>query len=87
MDWLIAETSVLRCRQGAHKMTLKELTQIVLEIRDNHLEHIKQDMDKMDSKIDKVENKVDKMDGRLWWILAILVGATLIPVITNLVSH
>lgn len=58
-------------------MTLKELTQIVLEIRDNHLEHMKEDIDKLDK-------KVDKMDARLWWILAILVGATLIPVITNL---
>lgn len=61
------------------RMTLKELTQIVLEIRDNHLEHMKQDMDKLDK-------KVDKMDARLWWILAILVGATLIPVITNLIA-
>lgn len=59
------------------RMTLKELTQIVLEIRDNHLEHMKEDIDKLDK-------KVDKMDARLWWILAILVGATLIPVITNL---
>lgn len=58
-------------------MTLKELTQLVLEIRDNHLDHMKQDIDKLDK-------KVDKMDARLWWILAILVGATLIPVITNL---
>lgn len=61
-------------------MTLKELTEIVLEIRDNHLEHMKEDMDKLDK-------KVDKMDARLWWILAILVGATFIPVITNLVSQ
>lgn len=58
-------------------MTLKELTQIVLEIRDNHLEHMKEDIDKLDK-------KVDKMDARLWWILGILVAATLIPVITNL---
>lgn len=62
-------------------MTLKELTKIVIEIRDNHLEHMKQDIDNMDKKIDKVENKVDKMDGRLWWVLAILVGATIIPVL------
>lgn len=65
-------------------MTLKELTKIVLEIRDNHLEHLKQDMDKMDTKIDKVEGKVDKMDSRLWWVLAILVGATVIPTIAKL---
>lgn len=78
---MIAGTSVSKSKQGQHKemarMTLKELTQIVLEIRDNHLEHMKEDIDKLDK-------KVDKMDARLWWILAILVGATLIPVITNL---
>lgn len=67
-------------------MTLKELTQLVLEIRDNHLEHMKQDMDKMDGKIDKVENKVDKMDARLWWVLAILVGATLVPLLTKIIG-
>lgn len=58
-------------------MTLKDLTKIVLEIKDNHLEHMKQDIDKLD-------RKVDKMDARLWWILAILVGATLVPLITQL---
>lgn len=60
-------------------MTLKELTQTVLEIRDNHLEHMKQDIDRM-------EKKVDKMDARLWWVLAILVGATVLPVITTLTN-
>lgn len=67
-------------------MTLKELTEIVINIRDNHLEHIKQDMDKMDAKIDKMDNKVEKMDGRLWWIIAILVTATLVPLITGLIG-
>ena len=67
-------------------MTLKELTEIVINIRDNHLEHMKQDMDKMDAKIDKMDNKVEKMDSRLWWILAILVAATLVPVITSMIG-
>ena len=68
-------------------MTLKELTQIVLEIRDNHLDHMKQDIDKMDAKIDKMDNKVEKMDSRLWWILAILVGATLVPMIASMIGQ
>jgi len=29
--------------------------------------------------IDKLDRKVSSMDNRLWWILAILVGATIIP--------
>lgn len=64
-------------------MTLKDLTKIVLEIRDNHLEHMKEDIDKMDKKIDKVEQKVDKIDERIWLVLIILVGATFIPMITK----
>lgn len=67
-------------------MTLKELTQIVLEIRDNHLEHMKQDIDKMDSKIDKVETKMDKIDSRIWAVLLILIGATVIPMIVGFLN-
>jgi hypothetical protein len=61
-------------------MTLKELTKIVLEIRDNHLEHMKDD-------IDRIEKKVDKMDERIWLVLIILIGATFIPVIANFFSQ
>jgi hypothetical protein len=68
-------------------MTLKELTKAVLEIRDNHLEHMKQDIDRINEKIDKVEGKIGEMDNRLWWVLTILVGATFIPVIANFFSQ
>lgn len=51
-------------------MNLKELTDIVINIRDNHLEHMKQDIDKMD-------RKIDKMDDRLWWIFTLIVGSIL----------
>lgn len=61
-------------------MTLKELTKVVLEIRDNHLEHMKDD-------IDRIEKKVDKMDERIWLVLIILIGATFIPVIANFFSQ
>lgn len=60
-------------------MTLKELTQIVLEIRDNHLDHMKKD-------IDRVEKKVDKMDGRVWAILIILVTAVVIPAVVDVIK-
>lgn len=53
-------------------MTLKELTKMVENIRDNHLVHLKED-------VDRVEKKVEKMDNRVWAILIILVSAVVIP--------
>lgn len=58
-------------------MTLKELTQVVLNIRDNHLHHMQQDIDKLDKKL-------DKMDSRIWWVLGLLITSTVIAVITKL---
>jgi hypothetical protein len=60
-------------------MSLKELAKEIELIKNNHLAHMAEDIDKLD-------RKVDKMDGRLWWILAILVGATLLPIITDLIK-
>lgn len=60
-------------------MTLKELTEIVLEIRDNHLEHMKQDIDKMDSKIDKI-------DERLWAIVLLIIASIAAPVILKILG-
>lgn len=57
-------------------MTLKELAKEIEIIKSNHLAHMAQDIDKLD-------RKVSSMDNRLWWILAILVGATIVPVIGN----
>lgn len=61
------------------KMTVQELTNIVLEIRDNHLQHMKEDMDKMDKRI-------EKMDARVWAILILLVSAVVIPVVVKFVQ-
>lgn len=55
-------------------MTLKELAREIDIIKDNHLAHMQED-------IDRIEKKVDKMDMRLWAILLILVGATILPMI------
>jgi hypothetical protein len=60
-------------------MSLKELAKEIDIIKTNHLAHMAEDIDKLD-------RKVDKMDARLWWILAILVGATLLPIITDLIK-
>ena len=60
-------------------MTLKELAKEIEIIKNNHLAHMAQDIDKLD-------RKVTSMDNRLWWILAILVGATIVPVIGQFIQ-
>jgi uncharacterized protein Yka (UPF0111/DUF47 family) len=55
-------------------MTIKELAQEIKTIKENHLAHMAED-------IDRVEGKVDKIDNRIWAILIILCGATFVPMI------
>jgi hypothetical protein len=59
-------------------MTLKELAAEIKTIKDNHLAHMAQD-------IDRIEKKVEKMDTRVWAILLLLVGAVVLPEVVNLV--
>jgi len=54
--------------------TLKELAKEIEVIKNNHLAHMAED-------IDRVENKVDKIDNRVWAILIILCGATFLPIL------
>ena len=54
--------------------TLKELAREIEIIKNNHLAHMAED-------IDRVEGKVDKIDNRIWAILIILCGATFVPMI------
>ena len=61
-------------------MTIKELAQEIKTIKENHLAHMAED-------IDRVESKVDKIDNRVWAILIILCGATFIPVLLELVKN
>lgn len=64
---------IMNLYHGAIKMpkpTLEELDATVRNIRDNHLAHMKED-------IDRIETKVDKMDNRLWWVLGLLVAGVL----------
>lgn len=60
-------------------MTLKELTEVVVNIRDNHLAHMQEDMDKIDK-------KVDKIDERLWAIIMLLIGSISVPIILKLLG-
>jgi len=59
-------------------MTLKELAAEIRTIKDNHLAHMAQD-------IDRIEKKVEKMDTRVWAILLLLVGAVVLPEVVSLV--
>jgi hypothetical protein len=61
-------------------MTIKELAQEIKIIKENHLAHMAED-------IDRVESKVDKIDNRIWAILIILCGATFIPVLLEFVKN
>ena len=56
--------------------TLKELAKEIDLIRTNHLAHMAED-------IDRVESKVDKIDNRVWAILIILCGATFLPILVE----
>ena len=47
-------------------------------IKNNHLHHMKED-------IDRVERKVDKIDNRIWWVLGILVASTVGTMIANMI--
>ena len=60
-------------------MTLKELAREIEIIKNNHLRHIEED-------IDRIEKKVNGLDARLWWVLAILVGATVVPLMAKLLD-
>ena len=60
-------------------MTLKELAHEIDIIKNNHLAHMAED-------IDRVESKVDKIDNRIWAILIILCGATFVPLLLEFVK-
>jgi hypothetical protein len=60
-------------------MSLKELAKEIEIIKNNHLAHMAED-------IDRVEAKVDKIDNRIWAILIILCGATFIPILVEFVN-
>lgn len=54
-----------------NSLMLKVLERDINTIKDNHLAHMAED-------IDRLESKVDKMDARLWWVLGLLVASTIV---------
>jgi len=65
--------------QWPNMSTLKELAREIDIIKNNHLAHMAED-------IDRVESKVDKIDNRIWAILIILCGATFVPMILDFIK-
>jgi hypothetical protein len=61
-------------------MTIKELAREIEIIKENHLKHLQED-------VQKINKKVESLDNRLWWILGILVSATVIPAVVNFVME
>ena len=61
------------------KMTIKELAREIEIIKNNHLAHMAED-------IDRVETKVHRIDNRIWAILIILCGATFLPMVIEFVK-
>ena len=72
-------------REAKEKQTMKYdsdteialLKKDVAEIKDNHLAHMKDD-------IDRIDRKVDKIDNRIWWVLGILVSTQVASMIANM---
>jgi hypothetical protein len=61
-------------------MTIKELAKEIEIIKNNHLAHMAED-------IDRVETKVEKMDNRVWAILILLVVAVVLPAVVGFVQN
>jgi hypothetical protein len=61
-------------------MTLNELAKEIDTIKNNHLAHMAED-------IDRIEKKVEKMDSRVWAILLLLVGAVVLPALVEFVKR
>lgn len=66
-----------KVNENAERIAKLEAT--VENIRDNHLAHMAED-------IDRIERKVDKVETKLWYILILLVGSTVIGMLGDKIS-
>lgn len=57
-------------------MTIKELSRELDIIKNNHLAHMAEDIDRLDKRL-------EKMDNRIWAILILLVGAVVLTFVKN----
>ena len=68
------------------RVTTQQLANEIDTIKNNHLQHMAQDIDELkeDLKDTRKEfnNKLDRLDNRIWWIL----GLTVTTLVTILVS-
>ena len=76
---------MIKTQAKTERLTMKETdTEIALlkrdiqTIRNNHLKHMKQD-------IDRIERKVDKIDNRIWWVLGVLISTQVASMIANMI--
>jgi len=68
------------------RVTTQQLANEIDQIKNNHLQHMAQDIDELkeDLKDTRKEfnSKLDRLDNRIWWIL----GLTVTTLVTILVS-
>jgi len=78
MEKIVENTSkVVTMRKTENDVEIALIQQELEVIKDNHLKHLKED-------VEKIEKKVDKLDARLWWILGLLVAGTIGPMLAQL---
>lgn len=70
---------------------IQDLWHEIEVIKNNHLEHIKQDLDSVKANVERIEKtvdkqdyKLDKMDSRLWWIFTLVVGGVITAVAASI---
>ena len=64
-------------KQKDNDIEIALIQQELSVIKDNHLKHLKED-------VEKIDKKVDKLDQRIWWILGLLVAGTIGPMLAKL---
>ena len=64
-------------KQKDNDIEIALIQQELSVIKDNHLKHLKED-------VEKIGKKVDKISDRLWWFAGIIIIATVGPLIGSL---
>lgn len=71
-----------------HQLQLQDLHNEISVIKDNHLVHIAQDIDKLDGALketkEEVNKRFDKIDERIWWLVGLVV-TTLVTIVISMV--
>lgn len=71
-----------------HQLQLQDLHNEISVIKDNHLVHIAQDIDELDTAIketkEEFNKRFDKIDERIWWLVGLVV-TTLVTIVISMV--